>query len=218
MSISLKVAVPCSKVVPALAAFLALTGAEGCEPQMPGGGAEIVTRSVTASARKVDILFMVDNSSSMTSMQQKMLVQIPMFIESLQSLPNGLPDIHLAVVSSDMGAPSDSDIGCSQVGDDGNFFSQPEAPCVATGLAMGATFITDDATGVTKNFAAADPAGLAAVFQCLALLGSNGCGFEHQLASVARALGADGSPPPSVNAGFLRPDAELAIVLLTNED
>jgi MYXO-CTERM domain-containing protein len=35
---------------------------------------------------------------------------------------------------------------------------------------------------------------------------------------VARALGADGAPPPSANVGFLRDDAELAIVLLTNED
>ena len=35
---------------------------------------------------------------------------------------------------------------------------------------------------------------------------------------MARALGADGAPPPAQNADFLRPDAELAIVLLTNED
>ena len=35
---------------------------------------------------------------------------------------------------------------------------------------------------------------------------------------MARALGADGAPPPAQNVGFLRDDAELAIVLLTNED
>src|SRR5262249_55223407 len=39
-----------------------------------------------------------------------------------------------------------------------------------------------------------------------------------QLASIARALGADGAQPPPQNAGFLRPNAILAIVLLTNED
>ena len=35
---------------------------------------------------------------------------------------------------------------------------------------------------------------------------------------MVRALGADGLAPPPQNAGFLRPDAYLAIVMLTNED
>jgi len=208
-----------SKVVSALVVCLALLEVAACEPS----GNESVSRAATATPpRAVDILFMVDNSSSMTSMQQKMLQQIPLFINGLQALPGGLPDLHLAVVSSDMGAPSDQGqqgISCSQFGgDNGQFFAQPQGTCIATTLSPGATFITDNASGTSKNFTAADPAGLATVLQCIALLGSNGCGFEHQLASVARALGADGQPPPVANAGFLRPDAELAIVLLTNED
>ena len=51
---------------------------------------------------------------------------------------------------------------------------------------------------------------IADVFSCIAPLGDGGCGFEHQLESVLRALGADGAPPPAQNAGFLRPDAYLA--------
>jgi hypothetical protein len=35
---------------------------------------------------------------------------------------------------------------------------------------------------------------------------------------VARALGADGQPAPAQNQGFLRPEAVLAILLLTDED
>jgi hypothetical protein len=50
------------------------------------------------------------------------------------------------------------------------------------------------------------------------LLGDKGCGFEHQLASIDRALGADGSGLPPTNAGFLRDDALLAIIILSNED
>ena len=42
-----------------------------------------------------------------------------------------------------------------------------------------------------------------------------GCGFEHQLASVRAAL--DPALPPT-NVGFLRADAFLAVVLVTNED
>ena len=56
------------------------------------------------------------------------------------------------------------------------------------------------------------------MFSCIAALGETGCGFEHQFAAILRALGADGKPPPAENQGFLRPDAYLAIVMLTNED
>jgi MYXO-CTERM domain-containing protein len=198
---------------------LAWAGGGACTSGNPELAAnEQVTGASTVQSNKVDVLVMVDNSSSMTTMQQKMLAEFPVFVQTLSLIPGGLPDLHLAVISSDMGAPSDAEIGCTDSGNGGNFFSQPEGPCTATGLQPGATFITDDATGATKNFSGADPAALSNVFQCIALLGSGGCGFEHQLASIARALGADGSPAPTGNSGFLRPDAELAIVLLTNED
>ncbi len=86
------------------------------------------------------------------------------------------------------------------------------AACTNTTLTSGAHFISN--VGGQANYTGALPD----VFSCIAQLGANGCGFEHQLASVARALGADGAAPPAENAGFLRPNAELAIVLLTNED
>jgi hypothetical protein len=46
-------------------------------------------------------------------------------------------------------------------------------------------------------------------------VGVLGCGYEHQLASIARALDPAATPE---NAGFIRPDAHLAIVLVTDED
>src|SRR5262249_34355894 len=53
---------------------------------------------------------------------------------------------------------------------------------------------------------------------CIALLGEEGCGFERQFGAITRALGADGHPAPAENQGFLRPDAYLAVVMITNED
>jgi hypothetical protein len=180
------------------------------------------TKVVQKINNEIDILFMIDDSSSMTVMQQKILLQLPLFMQVLQALPMGLPSVHVAVVSSDMGAPSDQgdNIGCSQTGgDNGMFYFAPEGTCTATTLDTGATFIMDDAAGTTKNFSAADPMGIGTVFQCIALLGEAGCGFEHQLASIDRALGADGQgPAPATNMGFLRPEAYLGIVMLTNED
>ena len=161
----------------------------------------------------LDILFMIDNSKSMTAMQQKLLAQLPSFMNVLENLPIK-PNLHVAVVSSDMGAKSDNALqSCTPLGNQGDFFSQPEGSCLATTLAAGDTFISD-VDGVS-NFT--DP--IASVFQCIGFLGATGCGFEHQLASIDRALGADGlGPVPSMNAGFLRPDASLGIVMLTNED
>ena len=221
-----------------LGIFAAIVGVAGC------GGSQTLTSSGTGGAgsagrggasggrdggsaggsagttvtgpfgNNVDILVMIDNSSSMLEMQQKLSTQLPLFIQSLQSLPTP-PNLHLAVVSSDMGAPGDltTSIACTASGDQGEFQSMPRGTCTATTLAAGATFISDGDN--MPNFT--DP--LASVLQCIALLGDTGCGFEHQLASIDRALGADGlGPVPSTNANFLRPNAYLVIVMLTNED
>jgi hypothetical protein len=165
--------------------------------------------------RKVDILFMVDNSSEMEEMQKKLYDQAPSFLSVLYGLPVR-PNVHIAVVSSDMGAPGDatSSIGCTTSGDRGQFQSMPQGTCTDTTLQSGATYIADDGNG-NKNYT--DPS-IGTVLQCIMLLGGRGCGFEHQLASIDRALGADGSGPPSTNADFLRPDALLAIIILSNED
>jgi hypothetical protein len=202
----------------ALMAGLALAGAIGCSKNDTGGTGD-QTSSVPASevpggGGGVDILFMIDNSSSMTSMQQKLVAQIPMFLATLQSAARPLSDFHIAVISSDLGAPGDStsSIGCTVDGDQGIFQSQPRGDCQAGTLAPGATYISN--VGGVANYTGQ----LTDVLACITPLGANGCGFEHQLASVARALGADGQPAPAANAGFLRRDAELAIFLLTNED
>lgn len=162
---------------------------------------------------KLDLLFMIDDSSSMDKMQTKLKEQLPLFMQVLQNTPAGLPDIHIAVVSSDMGAPSDTTIpNCTRYGDQGMFRASAEDACLNTTLAPGATFLSSG-HGIA-NFTGQ----IADVFQCIALLGASGCGFENQLAAIDRALGADGQAAPAQNAGFLRDDAVLAIVLLTNED
>jgi hypothetical protein len=179
-----------------------------------------LTGTLTASLPEADILFVIDDWASTTIQQQKLLVQIPTFMQVLQALPLGLPSLHVAVISADMGADTGAtNPGCSATGgDDGVFKSAAQAPCIASTLQADATFITDDANGTTKNFTAPDPMGISTVFQCIGVLGGAGCGFPQPLAAAARALGADGQPPPSQNAGFLRDDAALAIILLTNQD
>jgi hypothetical protein len=160
---------------------------------------------------------MIDNSSSMETAQANLKANMASFMDVLKQLPGGLPDLHVAVVTSDMGAGDGSSIqGCSINGDDGVFRFQATGGCVGTGLDANATFLVDTggASPVT-NFGTQD---ITSVFQCITAVGAFGCGFEHQLASIDRALGADGSDAPSTNANFLRPEAYLGIVILTNED
>jgi hypothetical protein len=173
-----------------------------------------LTADAAAGPGDLDVLFMIDNSSSMAEMQQKLAVQIPAFVTALESLPMGLPNIHVAVVSSDMGAPGDAtfSIGCTAFGDNGTFQNQPQGTCTASPLAPGATYLSN--VGGVVNYSGT----LSDALSCIALLGDKGCGFEHQLGSIARALGADGAPAPNTNTGFLRPNAQLAIIMLSNED
>ena len=166
-------------------------------------------------ARDVDVLFMIDDSSSIAPLQQKLLAAFPTYIQVLESLPGGLPNLHLAVVSSSLGAGRATGIDhCPLGGDQGVFRTAPlGSTCTRATLGAGQRFLMTDRAG-NANFTG----DLGDMFSCIAALGSQGCGFEHQLASVLRALGADGRPAPAENAGFLRANALLQVVLLTNED
>jgi hypothetical protein len=184
---------------------------------MTGAAGSGTTFSFSQSGinRNVDVVFMVDDSSSMELLQSKLTAAFPAYIDALKALPGGLPNLHIGVVSSSLGAGRDPSIfHCMPGGDQGVFRSNPlgGAPCTRASLNAGQSFIID--VNGQANFTG----DISDVFACIALLGAQGCGFEHQLASVARALGADGAPAPAPNANFLRVDALLQIILLTNED
>jgi hypothetical protein len=104
--------------------------------------------------------------------------------------------------------------GCDSTGGKNGIFQYTaRGTCTSSGLQAGATFISN--VGGQANYTGALPD----VFKCIAALGESGCGFEHQFASITRALGVDGQGgPPAENADFLRPDAYLVIVMITNED
>jgi hypothetical protein len=141
-----------------VAACLALAGLGGCSKgdlgTSSGPVADVPAFEVAGGGGGVDILFMIDNSSSMSSMQQKLVAQIPAFLTILQGAAQPLTDFHIAVVSSDLGAPGDltASIGCSATGDQGIFQSQPRGDCQAL-LDPGATFISN--VGGVANYTGA---------------------------------------------------------------
>ena len=166
-------------------------------------------------------MFVIDDGPAMAGWQAKLATQLPLLIQTVQSSPRPI-GLHVGVISSDLGVGAATNVGipgCTASGDGGNLRSQPEGMCTDTTLDPSATFISE--IGSARNFTAADDAtesGAAKVFQCIAQLGDGGCGFGQPLAALARALGADGQPPPPENAGFLRPHAYLGIIFISNQD
>ena len=143
--------------------------------------------------------------------------QLPGVHAALESLPEGLPNVHIGVVSSDLGA------GRSSTRRRGAAARRRRRPlperCRARWAEPAAPYPKPEPVphrhiGSKHNYAG----DIADAFSCIAALGTGGCGFEHQLASVRHALGGDADGVPPENQGFLRDDALLAIVLITDED
>jgi hypothetical protein len=205
-----------------------------------GSGTTIVNGQTTftilqAPERQLDILFVVDNSPSMDPKQKALANNFPRMIEALQKLEGGLPDVHIGVISSDVGAGGGEAGGnCGVVlGNQGilwgndpnqnpdnlnNKYATIKNIANGCGMGSGARWISDvqNADGLTrtKNY----QGNLSDVFSCLAKsVGVNGCGYEHTLQSLRVAL----NPQKDVNeqnSDFLRRRAHLAIVIVSDED
>ena len=119
------------------------------------------------------------------------------------------PNLHVAVVTSDLGAGRESGIGRLRAGRKGR--RVPRARRLPGDRPARSSIASNNEA--TKNYAGT----IDDAFVCLATVGTSGCGFEHQIASAAVSLGFWGTIP-AANVGFLRPDAFLAVAFITNED
>jgi hypothetical protein len=168
--------------------------------------------------RDLDLLFVIDDSPSMLDKQNNLAANFTSFLDRLQALPGGLPNLHVGVVTTDMGTkasgsptpgPAIGQVGqggCSGTGK-GGVLQKGMAQLTGT-----SNFLIDiDASGGvrTRNYTGL----LADTFSLMAKQGAVGCGFEQPLAAMRAAL--DSNPS---NIGFLRPQAVLGVVFLTDED
>ena len=166
--------------------------------------------------RNIDILFVIDDSGSMADKQSNLRSNFPNFINVLNTIEGGLPDVHIGVVSSDMGTkgldgspgPGVGTVGqggCANAGDDGKLLT--------SGAAVTGNFISDIRGTMPGERIRNYTGDLAEVFGQMASLGASGCGFEQHLHSMQRSL-----QNTTANPGFLRPDAFLAVIFLVDED
>ncbi|MEZ4324607.1 MAG: hypothetical protein R3B40_05285 [Polyangiales bacterium] len=208
----------------------------GCDPyardlgSVPPCGQRILVERVTITPPpRLDLLLVVDDSSSMDDEQRALRREIPRLIrilttgdvdeDGLRDLER-IDDLHVGVVRTDMGTGP-----------------YPSSQCPG---GRGADGVLQQTSGVVPAVACASAYppfvsfpelsadDVAVVAQCVATVGTDGCNFEQPLEALLKALTPSTAGPLFVegrvghgdgaNVGFLREDAVLVVVLLTDED
>ncbi len=181
---------------------------------------------------EVDLLFMVDNSNSMSQEQNALSRELPNLVRVLASGDiegDGMQDfppvrsLQVGVVTSDMGTGGFTVPTCSnsRFGDDGVLRRRGNTAISGCMAEYASFFEFRPAEG-------GDATAFAREVSCVANMGTNGCGFEQQLESVLKAVTPSSSGIRFVegsvghadgqNAGFVRPNSLLTIILVTDEE
>ena len=157
--------------------------------------ARVVAQVLPVESKAVDILFVIDDSGSMKDQQE----QLGIWSKEMFAVLSGkgaLPDLHIGVTSSSVAIPGLA--GCA-AGFGGSLHK---------GLAViEGPYLSDVAgpDGRVRNYQGS----LTDTFARMARVGDGGCGYEQPFKAARLAL----STP-----GFLRDDALLLVVFVTDED
>jgi hypothetical protein len=162
----------------------------------------------------LDLLFVIDSSPSMADEQQNLVANFPRLIDKLRNprLKNDIPDVHIGVVSSDLGAGSYRSASCREGGDGAKLQYSARSPECKVPKDPWISYV-DYKTNIVDGSGDAVQQ-VKDAFSCIAKLGTNGCAFEQPLEAARRAL----DPGLGLNPGFLREGAFLMIVFITDED
>jgi len=154
--------------------------------------------------RKVDFLFIVDNSGSMSAQQAQLLASFPGFITAMQNALEGVVDsYHVGVLTSDNytgNAP-----GCTSIGDlvtqTSGFGALGQ---VCTPFDEGGRFATESDDLEEK-------------FPCMAQVGTSGSPIEQPVTALIASFDPAKRGPGDCNEDFLRDDAILVVVIVTDD-
>jgi hypothetical protein len=165
------------------------------------------------SCRKMDFLFVIDNSLSMEREQANLTRSFPGFLAVIARQLRAF-DYHVMVVDTDAMTPGEV------VAAEKHKPSTPEEVCDGTlGAGRRAQHGGDDcALSGGARFMGADQPELGATFTCLARVGTAGSSYEQPVGALLGATSAALEEPGGCNESFLREDAVLVATLLTDED
>ena len=166
-----------------------------------------------SGCNKMDILFVIDNSDSMSEEQEYLIGAFPAFIEAIEAydvLGTDEPlDYHVGVTSTAVDHNECGDFNCwLEEAEDG----------VLQNAALGNNGDCDPPEQLYME--GPDPA-VADQFACVAALGTMGWPWEMPLEAIRRGLteGFEGEGHVNEeNAGFLREDALFVAIVITDED
>ncbi len=183
-----------------IAAAAALACA-ACGSAPPGAVTNCQTSAIVPAAPKTDILFVVDDSGSMAAEQALLGTAFKAFIDTLAALP--VKDaFQIGVTTTSVDWPLDDGKG---------------VVTLQTTYGSGLPYPAGALVGAAgKKILPANDPSLVADFQANVNVGTGGAGKEQGLRAALLAVTdriADGK-----NAGFLRPGAKLAVVIVSDED
>ena len=168
------------------------------EAEPPAASARTVAQVLPTESTAVDILFVIDDSSSMTDEQAQLGIWSNELFDVLAT-SGELPDLHIGVTSSSVAIAGITQ--CTN-GAGGSLL-------VGDATLEGTRYLTDVAgpDGRVRNYTGS----LTDTFAKLARVGDAGCGFEQPFKAARLALS-------NKSDGFLRADALLLVVFVTDED
>jgi hypothetical protein len=154
---------------------------------------------------KVDLLFVVDSSGSMLDEQVTLVQSFPTFVTEMQTQLANTDSYHIGVISSD--AYPFNDPACIQ---DGALVTQTGG--AGSCNAVCAPFSTG------KRWMDETEPDLNTKFTCAAQVGTMGDGNERPMHTMIAAVSQGLNSPGACNDGFIRPDALLVVVVITDEE
>ncbi len=176
--------------------------------------------------QKIDFLFVVDSSGSMSDEQMNLMASFPGFISTIRDQLD-VQDYHIMVVDTDA---EDYEWCRSQLcaWNPGSYcinrpcasLPPPTTGCEATLGAGKVNDFNDTPCGITgtRRYIVDGQPNLDATFGCLANVGTTGSGDEQQAGAAVTALSSMMNDPGGCNDGFLRNDAILVLTIITDEE
>jgi hypothetical protein len=152
----------------------------------------------------IDFLFVIDNSLSMADVQERLLLSFPGFIDAIEATSEGAERFHVGVVTSDVYQHNSNVPFCRQIG----------ALVTSTGgkNSFGRVCGFDD----SRRYLTPED-NLDYFFPCIAQVGTDGYELEQPLRATAEAVKPEVLQAGACNEGFLRDDAILVVVILTDD-
>jgi hypothetical protein len=169
-------------------------------PQTPDGGLPEPQTGCT----KVDLLFVIDNSGSMEDEQINLVNSFPEFVAEMQAKLVDTESYHVGVITSDSNQYNGG--GCQTHG----------ALVTRTGGVNSSNQVCAPYASGKNYMNEADDLG--ARFACAGQVGTGGDGNEQPMYTMLQAVAPGINGPGGCNDGFIRPDALLVVVVITDEE